>query len=62
MHPTKAYGIDGILVLFFQKFQDFVRHDVIHVCLNVLNGGDLVALINKTVISLIPKIKQSKTR
>ena len=35
--------------------------EIVDVCLNVLNNGDsVVALINKIVISLIPKINHPK--
>ena len=33
MNPTKALGYDGMHALFFQKYWQIVRFDVIRVCL-----------------------------
>ena len=57
MHLTKASGPDGMFTIFFQKYWNIVGNDVICMVLNVLNFNILVAEINKTNITLVPKKK-----
>lgn len=57
MHPTKAPGRNGMSTIFFQKYWDVVGNDVSGMVLNVLNSNMSIAKINKTNITLIPKIK-----
>ncbi|KAL5550204.1 hypothetical protein UlMin_000380 [Ulmus minor] len=61
MSPTKAPGFDGMPALFFQKYWQFVGQDVIRTCLGLLNSNYNVGMLNKTIISLIPKVDRPKT-
>ena len=56
MHPTKFPGPDGILAIFFQNYWDIVGNDGVGMVLNVLNSNISMTDINKTSITLIPKI------
>ena len=57
MLPTKAPGPDGISAILFQKYWVIVGNDVICMVLNVLNSNMSMVEINKTNITLVPKIK-----
>ena len=56
MHPTKAPRPDGMFAIFFQKYWDVVGNDITCMLLNVLNSNMSIADINRTNITLIPKI------
>ena len=56
MHPTKASGLDGMSTIFFQKYWDVVGNEITCMVLNVLNSDMSIADINRTNITLIPKI------
>ena len=56
MHPTKAPGPDGMSAIFFQKYWDVVENDITCMVLNVLNMNMSVSNINRTSITLVPKI------
>lgn len=60
MHPTKALGTDGFHALFFQKFWDVIRGDVVHMVIKWWRGLFDLQCVNKTCISLIPKCNEPK--
>ena len=57
MHPTKVPGPDGMFAIFFQNYWSIVGNDVICMILNVLNSNMSMTEINKTNITLVPRIK-----
>ncbi|KAL5555581.1 hypothetical protein UlMin_037817 [Ulmus minor] len=61
MNPTKALGFDGMPAFFFQKYWQLVGQDVTRTCLGLLNSNCNVGMLNKTIISLIPKVDRPKT-
>lgn len=56
MNPNRAPGLDGVHALFYQKYWEIIGDDITKVCLQVLNEGMDVSLLNKTFIALIPKV------
>ena len=57
MDPLKAPGPDGMPPLFFQQFWPTVGEDVTEAVLTCLNSGTIPPSINRTFITLIPKVK-----
>ena len=55
LHPSKSPGLDGMSVLFFQKYWSIVGANVTNMIINVLNSGMPLSDINKTNIALVPK-------
>lgn len=60
IHPTKAPRPDGMSAVFFQKYWSIVGNNVTNMVLNVLNHDIPIQELNKTNISLIPKINSPK--
>jgi len=58
MHPTRAPGTDGMSAIFYQKYWNIVGNDVTSMVLNVLNFDNPMIELNKTNITLVPKVKQ----
>ena len=57
MDPLKALGSDGMPPIFFQQFWPTVGEDVTEIVLTCLNSGTIPPYINRTFITLIPKVK-----
>ena len=62
MHPTKAPRPGDMSAIYFQNYWGIVGNDVICMILNVLNSNMSMAKINKTNITLVPKIKKPPQR
>ena len=57
MEALKAPGPDGMPPMFFQHYWQTIRDDVLAAVLSCLNTGSIPPSINKTFITLIPKVK-----
>ena len=57
MEPLKAPGPNGLSLLFFQHYWHAVEDDVTEAVLSFLFTGVIPPSINRTFISLIPKVK-----
>ena len=57
MDPLKAPGPDGMPPLFFQQFWPTIGDEVAEAILTCLNTGSIPPSINRTFITLIPKVK-----
>ena len=59
MEPLKAPGPDGLPPMFFQNFWPCIGEEVSQAVLSCLNSGSIPSSINRTFITLIPKVKSS---
>ena len=57
MAPLKAPGPDGMPPIFFQHYWDSIGDDVSCAVLSCLNSSIILASLNQTYITLIPKSK-----
>ena len=60
IHSNKAPGPNGMSAVFFQKHWNIVGNNITDMILNVLNHNIPIPELNKTNISLIPKISNPK--
>lgn len=58
MHPDKSPGPDGLNPAFFQSFWSIFWSDVFKVCHTFMSTGELPLGLNKTVVCLIPRVKE----
>lgn len=56
MKPNKSPGVDGFTAGFFQKHWSLIKSSVLTEVLGFLNGGDMLEMVNKTLLVLIPKV------
>lgn len=56
MNPNKAPRPDEITPLFYQKFWDIVREDVVNAVSSLFHSSHMLKALNHTIISLIPKV------
>lgn len=61
LSPNKAPGPDGFPAYFFQKEWDLIHTDVLKTVLGVLNNNDSLEDWKRTIITLIPKVKNPTT-
>ncbi|CAM8952029.1 unnamed protein product [Rhodiola kirilowii] len=61
MCPTKAPGLDGFSALFYQRSWNLIKVKVSKQIISMINSGLLEEGVNKTLITLIPKVKDPKT-
>ncbi|GJT41078.1 reverse transcriptase [Tanacetum coccineum] len=61
MAPTKAPGPDGMPALFFQKFWVSVGPTIVNMVSSFFESGVLPPNINKTLITLIPKVSKPES-
>lgn len=61
IRKDKSPGPDGFPALFFHHFWSLVREDVVNAVLSFFNRGFLLKDLNRTFITLIPKIPVPNT-
>lgn len=57
MKPDKAPGLDGLPILFYQKFWETIKNDIYQLCDDFYWGRANLEKINLANIALIPKIQ-----
>lgn len=57
MAPLKASGPDGMPPIFYQHYWSSIGEDVSCAMLSCLNSGTILASLNHTYITLVPKSK-----
>ncbi|CAN1253995.1 Transposon TX1 uncharacterized 149 kDa protein [Linum perenne] len=58
MGPSQAPGIDGFTAAFFQTYWHIIKKDICEAVRAFFHSGKLLKGINRTIISLIPKVDQ----
>lgn len=62
MGDLKAPGPDGMPSLFYKRFWDITRKDVVREVKALLNGGEMPKGWNETAVVLIPKVPHPERR
>ncbi|KAK2638870.1 hypothetical protein Ddye_026665 [Dipteronia dyeriana] len=60
MAPTKEPVPVSLLALFYKMLWSMVGDQVTHICLGILNDGHSMEEINRTIITLIPKVRRAE--
>jgi hypothetical protein len=61
MHPNKSPGPDGFTAGFYRRHWELIGPDISNAVLSFLNGGEMAAGVNSTILVLIPKVKTLRT-
>jgi hypothetical protein len=61
MNPNKASVPYGFSILFYQKFWDLIKHDIIQLFSDFYNHRLDIAKFNRAFIYLIPKLSTTTT-
>ena len=56
MFPNKSPGVDGMSPLFFQTYWNIIKVDIVNAITRFFHTGNLLRIINETIISLIPNV------
>uniref|UniRef100_A0A803PS53 Reverse transcriptase domain-containing protein n=1 Tax=Cannabis sativa TaxID=3483 RepID=A0A803PS53_CANSA len=56
MSPDKSPGSDGMSAMFYQNYWSIVGDSVTEIVLGILNEGTDMSQLNKSIITLIPKV------
>ena len=57
MYPTKAPGLDGMSVIFYQTYWDTIGPEVSQAIISILHSSYMLRKINYIHIAVIPKVK-----
>jgi len=60
LNPTKAPGPDGMTALFFQRFWEIIKGDLINMVKNFFSSGIFDEKLNETNICLISKVERPR--
>lgn len=60
MYPEKSPGLDGLNPAFYQSYWTIVGKDVVEFCQKFMSTCSLPLGINRTLVCLIPKVKEPK--
>jgi len=60
LNPTKAPGQDGMTALFFQRFWEIIKGDLINMVKNFFSSGIFDEKLNETNICLISKVERPR--
>jgi Reverse transcriptase (RNA-dependent DNA polymerase) len=61
MNSNKAPRPDGFSILFYQKFWDLIKHDIVFLFSEFYHHRLDIAKFNRTIICLIPKVVDTST-
>jgi hypothetical protein len=60
MHPNKSPGTDGFTTGFYQRHWELIGGYISNAVLAFLNGVEMEAVVNSTVLILIPKVRNTQ--